>query len=196
MRKKIIFVFLSEIFLLSGTAFSVRYMTRKEALNKIFKDCDRIVEEKVVLSGLKEKKVREKLGGSLFDWTPLSRAERKKFTEKSTYTFYFGIKEGKKTGAALIETQPGKWGPMEFLIQMSMDGKVQQIKVLMHEETRARPICRRAFLMQFDGKTPDDGLEMGKDIYGVTGATVSSNAVAFAVKKALIIYKELILDEI
>jgi hypothetical protein len=59
-----------------------------------------------------------------------------------------------------------------------------------YQEKRGRPIARLSFLRQYRGKTSKSRLKVGKDITGVSGATISSISATFAVKKAIVLYKE------
>jgi Na+-translocating ferredoxin:NAD+ oxidoreductase RnfG subunit len=43
---------------------------------------------------------------------------------------------------------------------------------------------------QYRGKSSSSLLQVGKDIVGVSGATISSRAATFTVKKAIVIYEE------
>jgi Na+-translocating ferredoxin:NAD+ oxidoreductase RnfG subunit len=56
-------------------------------------------------------------------------------------------------------------------------------------EQRGRPIATRRFLDQFIGKTGKSAITAGKDIDAVSGATISSRATAFAVKKVVVLYE-------
>jgi Na+-translocating ferredoxin:NAD+ oxidoreductase RnfG subunit len=50
-------------------------------------------------------------------------------------------------------------------------------------------------MQQYEGKTTDDPLEVGRDITGISGATISSRSATFAVKKALVLFEELYLKK-
>jgi len=56
-------------------------------------------------------------------------------------------------------------------------------------EQRGRPISTRRFLSQFIGKTSKNPIQVGKDVDAVSGATISSRASAFAVKKVIALYE-------
>jgi hypothetical protein len=58
-------------------------------------------------------------------------------------------------------------------------------------EIRGRPIARRTYMEQYEGKSVDSPIEIGNDIQGITGATVSSLSASFAIKKGLILFNEL-----
>jgi Na+-translocating ferredoxin:NAD+ oxidoreductase RnfG subunit len=48
-------------------------------------------------------------------------------------------------------------------------------------------------MRQYRGKTSKSSLKVGKDITGISGATISSRSATFAVKKAIVLYEELYL---
>ena len=75
-------------------------------------------------------------------------------------------------------------------IAMDVEGKVRRVKVMSYQEIRGRPIAQSSFMNQYRGKTNKSALEVGRDIIGISGATISSRAATFAVKKALVIYEE------
>jgi Na+-translocating ferredoxin:NAD+ oxidoreductase RnfG subunit len=172
--------------------FAIRYLTVPEALKAVFPDADSVVAEQKHIDNRQRDRIKQRLGGKLDDW----RAELGQITagDDATYTFYFSLKNQKRAEVAVVETQPGKWGPVEVMVILSISGAVKNAIVLSHNDTKARPICRKAFLNQFRGKSIADPLAIDSDIYAVTGATVSSNAVAFAVKKVIVLYDELFLN--
>lgn len=175
----------------AAMAFTV--MTEEEALKEVFPKGVELESETKILSGQTLKDIEEQLGGSLElmqqgSESATVRAERK-------ITFHFAKRDGKRIGVAIIDTQPGKWGPVTFLTAMNTKGTVKAVRVLSYEEIRGRPIARRSFLNQYQGKDINSALTVGRDIVGISGATISSRAATFAVKKALVIYNEVYLDK-
>lgn len=95
-----------------------------------------------------------------------------------------------KTGAVVMEEQMGKWGPIKMAILIdAATKKILSIGYISMSEKRGAGIKQQVFVKQFAGKSAADGIEIGKDIRGITGATISSKAVAIAAKRALIIYQ-------
>lgn len=88
-------------------------------------------------------------------------------------------------GWAVILDEMGKVKPITFMVGIGKEGEVLEVRVLEYRELRGRQIERRSFLRQFKGKTVKSPLRIGHDIDAVTGATISSEAVAAAVKKSL-----------
>ena len=108
----------------------------------------------------------------------------------------FRFELSQKAGVAVIEEQPGKWGPVEFIVALDpVSGKVKNLGVLAYSEKRGRPIARRNFLDQFVGKGGSDLIQVHKDIRAVSGATISSEASCFAVKKVIALYELLYLKQ-
>jgi Na+-translocating ferredoxin:NAD+ oxidoreductase RnfG subunit len=105
-------------------------------------------------------------------------------------TFYFAKKAGERKGVAIFDTQPGKWGPVAFVTAMDIKGTIKAVRVLSYVEIRGQPIARLSFMNQYRGKNVNSTLTVGKDIVGISGATISSRSATFAVKKALVMYEE------
>ncbi len=91
----------------------------------------------------------------------------------------------KLLGWAVALDEKGMKEPITFLVGIDVEGRVLDVYVLEYREPHGSEIKRSAFLSQFHGKTADSPLAVGEDIDGVTQATISSKACAFAVKKAL-----------
>lgn len=162
-------------------------LTDEQALKHMFPDADNVTSENIVLSPKQLDDVKSRLGGKWVLYQ--SGSKSKNVEEQSNCTFYFAEKGGERVGVALMETQPGKWGPVKFIIALDMTGKVKNLAVMMYVEKRGKPIARRRFLGQFLGKTSADPIMTGKDIDAITGATISSRATAFAVKKVIAIFE-------
>ena len=178
------------------SVYAVRLLSKKIALTKMLPEAETVVEEKRKMTPAVKEEIKKRLGGILVFYQADSEAEREKVYESDEYIFYFGMKDGKKTGVALIEIQPGKWGPVEYIIALDANtAKVRDLAVMSYTERRGRPIARRNFLKQFVGKHNSDPLKVRKDIRGITGATISCVATCFAVKKASMLYEILFLEK-
>lgn len=176
------------------SVYAVRLLSKKIALKKMLPEAESIVEETRKLTGDEKEKINKNLGGVMVFYQPGSESE--KVYERNEYTFYFGMKGGKKTKVAIIEKQPGKWGPVEYIIALdAKTAKVTDLAVMSYTERRGRPIARRNFLKQFVGKHNKDPIKVRKDIRGITGATISCVATCFAVKKISTMYEVLYLSK-
>jgi Na+-translocating ferredoxin:NAD+ oxidoreductase RnfG subunit len=168
-------------------ALGVVLLTDDQALKTVFPDADKFTSEEKRLTADQLKAVKGQLGDK---WTLYQAGGAKSAGEEETLPvrFHFGNKAGKKTGVAVIEVQPGKWGPVKYVVGMDLTGKVTNVAVMSYVEQRGKPISTRRFLSQFFGKTAKSAVTIGKDIDAVSGATISSRASAFAVKKVIALY--------
>jgi Na+-translocating ferredoxin:NAD+ oxidoreductase RnfG subunit len=173
--------------------FAFVVLTKEEALKEVFWPGAEIETETKELSGDTLLNIQKRLGGSLVYYQEGS--ESKQVEGKTTIEFYFAKKDGERKGVAIIDTEPGKWGPVEFITAMDIKGTVKSVRVLSYEEIRGRPIARSSFMNQYRGKNVNSTLTVGKDIVGISGATISSRSATFTVKKALVLYEELYLKK-
>jgi Na+-translocating ferredoxin:NAD+ oxidoreductase RnfG subunit len=180
-------------FSFSGVTYAVRLLTREDALKKVFGEGVEITTETKELVDPELSKIKERLDGSLVFFQKGSKS--KEVSASTTIEFYFASKNGTKTGVVIFDEEPGKWGPVDFIIALDLNGAVTRVEVLSYEEKRGQPIARRSYLSQYDGKTSKSALTVGKDINGVSGATISSRCATFAVKKAIVLYEELYLNK-
>jgi Na+-translocating ferredoxin:NAD+ oxidoreductase RnfG subunit len=168
-------------------ALGVVLLTNDQALKAVFPDADKYVTESWALTDAQLKAVKGQLGDK---WTLYQSGGVKSASEdeSAAIAFQFASKAGKKTGVAVVEVQPGKWGPVKYIIAMDLTGKVTGVAVMSYVEQRGKPIATKRFLSQFNGKTVKSPITVGKDIDAVSGATISSRASAFAVKKVIALY--------
>lgn len=166
-------------------AFTV--LTQEQAMKEVFFEGAEIESEVKTLSGSALEEVKNKLDGSLVYHQEGS--ESADVQGQRNITFYFAKKAGERKGVAIIDVQPGKWGPVEFIAAMDLNGTIKAVRVMSYQEIRGRPIARLAFMNQYRGKNVNSTLTVGKDIVGISGATISSRAATFSVKKALVLYE-------
>ncbi len=182
------------VIIFSTNSFAVRLLTKEKALQEMFPDVDKVTTEEIKLTAAQITKIKEKLGGSLVHYQKGSQSGD--VAEASNYDFYIGMKNNKVVKIAIIEQQPGKWGPVEYIVAINLNpGTVQNLAVMAYMEKRGRPIARRNFLKQFFGKTSNDPISVKsskgirRDIRKISGATISSDATCFTVRKVLALYE-------
>jgi Na+-translocating ferredoxin:NAD+ oxidoreductase RnfG subunit len=174
------------LFALMRPAGAVVLLNHDAALKAMFPNADKVVTEGKELTADQVAAVKSELGDK---WTLYQAGgEAANLKEIDSAFFYFGMKDGAKTGVALVEVQPGKWGPVKYIVAMDLAGKVTDLAVMSYVEQRGRPISTKRFLGQFIGRTAKSPLQVGKDVDAVSGATISSRASAFAVKKVIALY--------
>jgi len=173
-------------FMLVRPAAGIVLLSQDQALKQMFPDAAKVTPEVHVLTAEQAEAAKAQLGGK---WTLYQSGAKEENKGVDSLTFFFATTDGKKTGVALIEVQPGKWGPVRYIVALDLTGKVTNLAVMSYIEQRGRPIATRRFLDQFIGKNGESAITVGKDIDAVSGATISSRATAFAVKKVVVLYE-------
>jgi Na+-translocating ferredoxin:NAD+ oxidoreductase RnfG subunit len=187
MKKLMTLAFVALVFLLARPAVGVVLLNQDQALKQMFPDAGKVTPEVHVLTAEQAEAAKGQLGGK---WTLYDAGSKAgAVTNSDSVTFFHATKDGKKTGVAVVEVQPGKWGPVKYIVALDQTGKVTNLAVMSYVEQRGRPIATRRFLDQFIGKTGKSAITAGKDIDAVSGATISSRATAFAVKKVVVLYE-------
>lgn len=86
----------------------------------------------------------------------------------------------------LVETQvSGRSGAFGIAVLLDEKRIVRRAAVTSYPWVRGREVTRRSFARQFEGKGPQDAIEVGRDIDAVSGATISSRAMAQGVREAV-----------
>ena len=118
------------------------------------------------------------------------------FSKKSgIFPYYKAYKTSAQTdrdlvGFAFVTTDIvpeilGYAGPIKILVGMTPKGNITKTHVLSHSETASYIFELDVFLDQFASKNMNDPFELGKDIDGISRATITSDAITRAVGKSL-----------
>lgn len=162
MRKKIIFAFIFIMF----TAIS---------LNELF--------AQLKFSDMKLKEVLPEADSFVYQDKP--------------FVYYEGYKARRrdKTGLAgfvfstqeLVPKERGYSGPIDILVGMDISGKLTGMKILKHRETPSytAKIYSKKFQSQFLGKSVYKPMQTGIDIDAIAQATITSEAIARAIRKSM-----------
>ena len=110
----------------------------------------------------------------------------------SILAVYEALAQGQRSGYVFRVATMGYGGKMVLLVGIGEDGTLKGIQVLEHQETPGlgSNITEESFRSQFVGKSVDDPFEAKKDIQAITGATISTRAVASACRGAIAYFKE------
>lgn len=155
-------------------ATMIRFATEKEALARMMPEADRFSLDPVHLNDEQLQKAQNLAG--------------KGFRQK-TYNFWVGYKGDNAIAYALKLDVVGKKRPITFLIGMTPTGIVKAVEVLVYRESKGSEIRYARFMKQFYQKTRKDPVRLGRDIRSISGATLSSRAAAYAVRKTLSIFE-------
>lgn len=106
--------------------------------------------------------------------------------DENEFKFYRVKKDNKVVGTVLTHQARGKYGAVQTVAGIGNDGKIIGVYVQRHREPTN--MNNDSFLKQFVGKTADDPITVGEDITPINGYNRSSQAVAFSVKKILVVH--------
>jgi len=113
---------------------------------------------------------------------------------KTVKDYFVGLdSKGRKIGYAFRVSPKGYGGAIDMVVGIDAKGKVMGIKILSMKETPGLGMkaSESGFLKQFLGKTSKAPLKAKKDVDAITGATITSQAVANGIKQALEKYRGL-----
>jgi electron transport complex protein RnfG len=160
-------------FVYTGTAEVIAMRTRADlegALKGLFGDADGF----------------ESISGAVVSGDPLVVFEDE----------YAITREGRIIGAAIRASRGSYGGDLKVLVGVGIDGVIKGIRILEHKDTPGLGANAASesyyidrgkglhFYDQFAGKSPGDPFEVKDDVVVVTAATITSRAVAAAVKAA------------
>ena len=119
--------------------------------------------------------------------------ERLEDTERKEFDLYdiTGNADGEVTtlGTVLALAEKGEYGTIEVVVGVDRAGGLVGVYVQRTRERAAKALQAPQFLLQFAGKTKNDGFEIGKDIKPASpDALAASRVVAFVVKKMLVFH--------
>lgn len=161
---------------LRGSAAAKVFYAKEEAIQVAFPDATSVEKKTFILTDAEVKRVEA-----------LARAK----LDSKLVTFYIGKKDQRVIGYAVIDVHIVRTLPEAFMVVLSPEGRVVSTLILaFYEPLEYLPQDR--WLKQFEQKTLGDGLIPGRDIAGLTGATLTARAVAQGVSKILALYQVLI----
>lgn len=153
------------------------YYTTRDLLADFFRTSKDVTYKKVQLDDANLQRVVHRLG-----YTPARR----------DYTFYIATTGEHVDGYAIVDEEKGEHMPITFAVKLSPVGKVLRQEVVVYREARGDEVRDQRFRAQFVGKGANDPIDTGADINVVSGATISSRAMAVGVKRAVVLFDELV----
>ncbi len=94
---------------------------------------------------------------------------------------------GNLLGYAMVLNEIGKEQYITFMVALSRDFRVIRVMLMDFRESRGWEVQDTRFTNQFRGKGGSDPLMVGSDIQGITGATLSSDALCRGTRKAILV---------
>lgn len=147
------------------------YLSNEKALAEVFPDAKRVEKIQLRFTPQEKRRLEGRCGRRLFE---------------KGFEVFRALGEGNQlTGYAIVTDEIGKYQPITFIVGVSPRARVTRVAVMVYRESIGHEIKRSRFLRQFNGKTTRSPLRVNRDIIHISGATLSSRAIARGVKKVL-----------
>jgi Na+-translocating ferredoxin:NAD+ oxidoreductase RnfG subunit len=95
-------------------------------------------------------------------------------------------------GLAYLDNVKGKSQPITFAVFLNENGVVMDSHIIKYREPIGGEIANRHWLKQFLGKTTASDYQVGKHIDGISGATISVNAVTRGIHRSTFVIQYLL----
>lgn len=168
MKSKLVFLPLAGIVLAGGPAYATVYLTVAQAQQLMFP-------------------------GATFqrEWRTLSHEQIKAIEHASgvhVLSNHLRVWRASTGGWFIVDEVVGKHDFIPYALALDAKGAVRGIEILEYREAYGGQIRNPAWQKQFDGKTADDKLRLGKNIRNISGATLSCKHITGGVERLLVTY--------
>ena len=103
--------------------------------------------------------------------------------------YYWNIVHGDSTIAyAFLDNVIGKSMPITFMVILGINGEIINTTIIKYREAYGGEIKHTGWLAQFNNRNNQSSYKVGKDIDGITGATISVNSISKGIHKITILY--------
>ncbi len=154
----------------SSAQASEIYWSRTDLLKSFFAKSAHVTYKSFTLDQAQESRLTKELG----------------YAPNPSQTIYIGLDaDARVTGYAFIDNQRGQHEPITFGVLIDPQGRARRVEVMVYREAYGDAVREARFREQFRDKTDRDPVREGQDIQAVSGATISSQALAVGVKRAL-----------
>jgi hypothetical protein len=166
----------------SGQADAMKYMGLKDAIKHYLPADATLSKVNKTLSAGQASALKKKYG--LKD-----SSDFKDTLKPGNYTVYIGRGADKKAKIYIfILEQYWRTCFHKYVVGVTPDGKIKEVNVMDLPCKYQRPIAKKSFLKQFDGKNGKTA-QLGKGIDAVTGATASCEATTIVARRALALHE-------
>lgn len=95
----------------------------------------------------------------------------------------------KLTNIAFLDNVYGKALPITFLVILDLDGKVIHTSIIKYREQYGGGVANENWLIQFLGFDSNSNFTIGKEVQGLSGATISANSISRGIKKITLLFR-------
>ena len=112
---------------------------------------------------------------------------KQKFYRNKLY--YWNISHGDSTIAyAFLDNVIGKSMPITFLVILNINGEIIDVDVIKYREAYGSAVGNKIWLQQFFNRNNNSSYDIGNDIDGISGATISVKSTSKGIQKIAILY--------
>jgi Na+-translocating ferredoxin:NAD+ oxidoreductase subunit G len=155
------------------------YFTTPQVLRELFPHSERVTFKKLRPSEAQLASLQQRLG-----YRP----------SRSEFVVFVAMTGEHTDGYAVIDEERGQHEQITFAVKLSPTGVVERQEVMVYREAYGEEIVDPRFRKQFVGKGAKSEVRAGVDIDVVTGATISSRAMAVGVRRAIALIDVLVLS--
>ena len=115
-----------------------------------------------------------------------SMAEKKarlRFMRNQIYVWEIFQKDS-LVGLAYLDNVKGKSQPITYAVFYDPNGNIVDSHIIKYREPIGGEVANRRWLKQFLGKSTNSNYQVGKNIDGISGATISVNAVTRGIHRS------------
>lgn len=99
---------------------------------------------------------------------------------------FYVVKSGNKIlGYFVLDKAKSKMREFNYIVVLDKDFKIINTKILIYREDHGDEISSKRWLKQFVGLTPNDKAIVGKNIDGISGATISARSMTREINQIL-----------
>jgi Na+-translocating ferredoxin:NAD+ oxidoreductase subunit G len=167
MRLAIVIVFL---LLTSVSSRAEKYLTVEQALKIAFPSATRFDQQTLRFNAEQRKAIEEKSGVAV-----------KVDGNKVAYAY----EDARLLGVLFVDHVLGKHEVIDYTIAITPGGEVLGIEILEYRESYGYEIRGAKWRKQFQGKRAGEPVQLNKDIYNISGATMSCRHVTEGTKRVL-----------
>ena len=103
--------------------------------------------------------------------------------------YYWNITKGDSTMAyAFLDNVIGKSMPITFLVILNINGNIINTNVIKYREAYGGEVGNKGWLRQFLNRDNNSSYNIGKDINGISGATISVKSMSKGIQKITTLY--------
>lgn len=116
----------------------------------------------------------------------IEKEVKQKFFEDKIYIWKV-TKNGKAIGFAVLDNVYGKSLPITFLVIFDEQNTIINSSIIKYREPYGGAVRNDKWNQQFANKDSSSGFEVGEDIDGISGATISVRSVSKGIRKLVLL---------